>query len=123
MNDGQGFQCLGALNPNTGRWEQLANSPHDGFNGLWPMPWPEVGGGGDLDLRVSNDEFFERMCAWDDQNYILGCGTKSGSDTQSTDGIVDGHAYTILTCVNNAGGTEFDLIKVRNPWGQGEFQS
>ena len=52
-----------------------------------------------------------------------GAGTKSGSDTHDTDGIVDGHAYTVIDCVDNAGGTEFDLIKVRNPWGQGEFKS
>ena len=62
------------------------------------------------------------MCSWDDQNYILACSSKTGSDTESTDGIVDGHAYTVLTCVDNAGGSEFDLIHVRNPWGKGEFE-
>jgi hypothetical protein len=121
--DGNGWKCYGALNPNTGELEQFANSPHDGFQGLWPMKWPQVGGGGSTQKRLNNERMFERMCAWDDQNYILGCGTKAGSDSEDTDGIVDGHAYTILTCVNNAGGTEIDLIKVRNPWGRGEFQS
>merc|ERR1712039_825766 len=38
-------------------------------------------------------------------------------------GIVDGRAYSILACVNNAGGSKYDLIKVRNPWDQGEFAS
>ena len=38
---------------------------------------------------------FERMCAWDDQNYVLAAGTKPGSDSNTTDGIVDGHAYTV----------------------------
>ena len=28
---GDGFGCYGAKNPNTKEWEQLANSPHDGF--------------------------------------------------------------------------------------------
>ena len=36
---------------------------------------------------------------------------------------MDGHAYTVLDCVDNVAGTEFDLIKVRNPWGKGEFKS
>jgi len=101
----------------------LANSPHDGFKGIWPSAWPAVGGGGALDQKVDANEMFDRMCAFDDENYLMGCGTKAGSDSEATDGIVDGHAYTILACVDNAGGTEFDLIKVRNPWGKGEFKS
>jgi hypothetical protein len=47
----------------------------------------------------------------------MGAGTKSGSDTEDTDGIVDGHAYSVITCVNDAAGTEFDLVKMRNPHG------
>merc|ERR1711920_163656 len=61
------------------------------------------------------------MCAWEDSNYIMACGSKAGRDTEATDGVVDGHAYSILKCINNAGGTEFDMIKLRNPWGRGEF--
>merc|ERR1719420_2350769 len=122
-DDGDGFHCMGTLNPMTAEWEMLANSPHDGFRGVWPMAWPKVGGGGSIDLKIDENEMFERMCAWDDNNFIMGCGTKPGSDTQKTDGIVDGHAYSILSCINNAGGTNFDMIKVRNPWGQGEFDA
>merc|ERR1712166_1345568 len=62
------------------------------------------------------------MCAWDDQNYILGAGTRAGSDKEGTDGIVDGHAYSVLECVNDVAGTDIDLIKMRNPWGSGEFE-
>jgi len=123
MNYGEGFECLGTLNPNTGEWEPLDNSPHKGFQGLWPMNWPEVGGGGDLQAKCLENEMFERMCAWDDQNYIMAAGTKAGSDKNATDGIVDGHAYTVITCINDVAGTQFDLIKVRNPWGKGEFAS
>ena len=36
---------------------------------------------------------------------------------------MDGHAYTVLSCVKNVAGTDFNLAKVRNPWGQGEFES
>ena len=42
----------GTFNPNEKRWEPLANSPHDGFQGLWPVGWPDVGGGGDLKLEL-----------------------------------------------------------------------
>lgn len=114
-----GFGAYGAFNPNTQRMEKLSNSPHDGFQGLWPMAWPEEGGGGDFNTRISENELFERMCAWDDAGYIIAAGTRPGSDTNSTDGIVDGHAYTVLDCENDVCGHEgIDLIKVRNPWCQ-----
>eukprot|EP00427_Karlodinium_veneficum_P054832 CAMPEP_0169425090 /NCGR_PEP_ID=MMETSP1017-20121227/68381_1 /TAXON_ID=342587 /ORGANISM="Karlodinium micrum, Strain CCMP2283" /LENGTH=577 /DNA_ID=CAMNT_0009534903 /DNA_START=198 /DNA_END=1928 /DNA_ORIENTATION=- len=120
-DDGEGFKCFGDFNPNTKQWEKQGNSPADGFKGLWPMEWPKVGGGGGMDQKITPTELFERMCKWDDENYLMGCGSKAGSDKQNTDGIVDGHAYTILQCIDNAGGSKFDMIKVRNPWGKGEF--
>lgn len=120
-NDATGkYGCFSFFNPNEGRHEALANSPHDGFQGLWPMAWPEVGGGGALGTEIGLEDLFEKMCAWDDQNYILAAGTKAGSDTQTSSGIVDGHAYSVLRCVNDAAGVEgCDLIQIRNPWGRG----
>ena len=88
---------------------------------LWPMKWPQVGGGGDLGLEVSEEELFERMCAWDDANFILGAGTRAGSDKNATNGIVDGHAYSVLEVKNDVAGTDIDLIKMRNPHGRGEI--
>merc|ERR1712217_929234 len=63
------------------------------------------------------------MCQWDDNHYLMCGGTHSGSDSETRDGIVDGHAYTILSChaYKASNGDEVDLIKVRNPWGRGEF--
>merc|ERR1719231_1848146 len=72
---------------------------------------------------IDQNQMFERMCAWHDNNFLMALGTKAGSDAHDTDGIVDGHAYTILDCINDAGGSQFDMIKVRNPWGKGEFKS
>jgi len=115
------FTCGGVFNPNTKKQEELANSPHEGFQGTWAMEWPKVGGGGKRGMKVDIKEMFKRMCAWDAANYIMCCGSVEGSDKEVTDGIHDGHTYTILSCVCNVAGTEFDLIKVRNPWGNGEF--
>eukprot|EP00316_Scyphosphaera_apsteinii_P019989 CAMPEP_0119329142 /NCGR_PEP_ID=MMETSP1333-20130426/75161_1 /TAXON_ID=418940 /ORGANISM="Scyphosphaera apsteinii, Strain RCC1455" /LENGTH=633 /DNA_ID=CAMNT_0007338191 /DNA_START=88 /DNA_END=1989 /DNA_ORIENTATION=- len=115
------YACFGTFNPNTSQWEKLANSPHDGFCGVWPMKWPEVGGGGGLDLKLEIEELFVRMCAWDDANFILAAGTKAGSDRMTDNGIHDGHAYSVLTCLNDVAGTDVDLIKMRNPHGRGEI--
>ena len=56
--DGDAYKCCGKFNPNEQKWEEHANSPHDGFNGLWPMAWLEVGGGGDASL--SQEQLFTR---------------------------------------------------------------
>lgn len=98
---------------------------------------PQVGGGGDKILGLTEDRLFERMCAWEDANYMMAAATRDGSDTQDHEGVVDGHgmlismhchcllvlfmftAYTILDVQNDVAGTTFDLIKVRNPWGKG----
>lgn len=116
------FNCFGTFNPNKKEWEKLTNSPHDGFQGLWPVAWPDVGGGGDMNLELTEQELFQRMCAWDDHNFIVGAGTKAGSDSNSKNGIYDGHAYSVLTCLNDVAGTDMDLIQMRNPHGKGEIE-
>jgi hypothetical protein len=118
------YECYGLYDSSKKQWMMLANSPHDGPKQVTQIPWPEVGGGGDTAL--SSNELFDRMCAWDKQNYIIGAGTKStasGSDSTSTDGIYDNHAYSVITCVKNVADSGFDLVKVRNPHGSGEFSS
>lgn len=117
------FKAFGAFNPNQNKMEELENSPHDGFAALWPMKWPEVGGGGSMRMGLNGDQLFERMCAWEDAGFMMAAGTRSGSDSNDTDGIVDGHAYSILDVENDVGSDNFDMIKVRNPWGSGEMKS
>jgi len=121
-DDGK-FGCFSDFNPNTKQWEPCANSPHDGFQGLWPSDWPRVGGGGNLMLGLDEEALFRRMCAWDDANFIMCAGSEAGSDKTLKNGIVEGHAYTIIECIDNAGGSRFDMIKMRNPWGCQEFDS
>eukprot|EP01068_Selenidium_serpulae_P016756 Selendium_serpulae@DN6318_c1_g1_i6.p2 len=90
------------------------------------MAWPEVGGGGDETLEIDAEELFERMCAWDDEDFIIACSADSGEgdkcqEEAQEDGIVDNHAYSVLRVENDVAGTEHDLIQVRNPWGRGEL--
>ena len=40
---------------------------------------------------------------------------------QREDGLFDGHAYSVITCLNDVAGTDVDLIKMRNPHGSGEL--
>lgn len=114
------FSCGGKFNPNTKKWSKQSNSPHDCDASMWPMDWPQVGGGGSGELE--QEELFQRMCAWDDVNFIVGAATNGASDKHRTEGMVDNHAYSVIECHNDVAGTDIDLIKVRNPWGRGEIE-
>lgn len=121
--ESSGFRAYGCFNPNTESWEEQCNSPHKSFSALWPMKWPEVGGGGDINQEFDQEELFMKMCAWDDTNYVVCAGTKPGSDQVTTSGLADGHCYTVISVLNDAGGTEFDMLQMRNPWGRGEYDA
>ena len=116
MADPDLFCCTARFDTQRNEWADHDNSPSGGYQGIWEVPWPKVGGGG-TDL-LDEDELFARMCVWNDKNFLVGASTKGASDENTTDGIVDNHAYSVIDCVNNAAGTGMDLIQVRNPWGR-----
>ena len=82
---------------------------------MWQVDWPKVGGGGSRNLELTEEQLFLKMVAWDEQNYIVGAGTSGTSDKNSTDGLVDNHAYSVIESRSNVCGTGIDLLKVRNP--------
>jgi len=104
MRAEDGWDCCGVFNPNTEEWEELANSPHDGFTAKWPMAWPEVGGGGELGFKADDNDMFERMCAWDDEDFIMCAGTQGGSDSEDYNGIVGAHASRLSSASTTLGG-------------------
>jgi hypothetical protein len=53
----------------------------------------------------------------------VGAGTSGTSDKNSTDGLVDNHAYSVIESWSNVCRTGVDLLKVRNPWGSGEIEA
>ena len=116
------YGCFAKYNPIEQKWAPHTNSPHGGEQRVWGAAWPAVGGGGDRNKALGVEELFMKMCAWDEVNYIVGASTSGKSDKNSSGGIVDNHAYSVIECVNDVAGTNIDLIKVRNPWGKGEIE-
>ncbi|KAL3936857.1 MAG: hypothetical protein SGARI_002379 [Bacillariaceae sp.] len=116
MADPDLFCCTARYDAEQQQWAEHDNSPLGGEQGMWEVPWPYVGGGGE-DL-LDEDELFARMCEWNDHNYLLAASTKGASDENTTDGIVDNHAYSVIDVLNDVAGTNVDLILVRNPWGR-----
>jgi hypothetical protein len=66
---------------------------------------------------IGVDELFDMLCEWDAQDFLVAAATRSGSDDDATDGIVDGHAYTVLSARKDVCGKGIDLICFRNPHG------
>eukprot|EP00529_Nitzschia_sp_RCC80_P010350 CAMPEP_0113464634 /NCGR_PEP_ID=MMETSP0014_2-20120614/13303_1 /TAXON_ID=2857 /ORGANISM="Nitzschia sp." /LENGTH=776 /DNA_ID=CAMNT_0000356723 /DNA_START=84 /DNA_END=2414 /DNA_ORIENTATION=+ /assembly_acc=CAM_ASM_000159 len=121
MSDPDKFICTAKFDTELDQWAPHENSPSLGNQATWEAPWPRVGGGGSKPL--DEDELFDRMCIWNDSNYLVAASTKGASDENMTDGLVDNHAYSIIDCQNDVCGTGLDLILVRNPWGKGEIDS
>jgi len=116
------YGCFGKYDPFQKKWSKQGNSPHDCDVTVWNVAWPNVGGGGGVNVELDEEELFMRLCAWDDENYIVGASTDCASGKKAHVGLVDNHAYTVLESINDVAGTDVDLIKVRNPWGKGEIE-
>eukprot|EP00934_Nitzschia_sp_Nitz4_P000471 Nitzschia sp. Nitz4//scaffold67_size101165//82896//84994//NITZ4_004541-RA/size101165-augustus-gene-0.23-mRNA-1//-1//CDS//3329556510//471//frame0 len=116
------FSCFAKYNPAEGKWAKHHNSPKDNNGDMWKVPWPKVGGGGGVEVELSEKELFLKMFEFDRHNFIVGAGTNGTSDKNMTEGMVDNHAYSVIEAVNNAADTGIDLFKVRNPWGKGEIE-
>ena len=92
------YTCNAKYNPLEEKWAKHTNSPHDSPASVWQVAWPEVGGGGSRDQEMSQEELFQKMCAWDIENYIVGAGItgpSGGPDKRRSDGMVDNHAYSV----------------------------
>ena len=116
------YACHGKYDPYEKKWARHANSPHEGEQRMFEVPWPKVGGGGYMGLELTQDQLFLKMVAWDEENFIVGAGTKGVSDKHSTAGMVDNHAYSVIESHDDVCGTGIGLLKVRNPWGKGEIE-
>jgi len=80
--------------------------------------WPDDGSRGS-EPRVS-DKVLDMLRWLDGGKSIMCCGSQGYDDSASSEsGIVQGHAYALLTIETNLGEKKFDLLKLRNPHGQG----
>lgn len=75
------------------------------------------------DEHIDCDTMFEMMRKYHRLGSVLSASGASGKD-----GLVTGHAYSILNVrkVNDGfmgiGGKDYKMIQIRNPWGRGEWK-
>jgi calpain-15 len=68
-------------------------------------------------VKVPAQEMFSILVESDGADYVMTCGTGRGKDTveDSENGIVQGHAYTLIGAYEVG---EHRLVRLRNPWGR-----
>jgi len=99
--------------------EYRSSDPHGEANRMLHGMWPD-GTGGNLGREWT--EVLKLMAEYDSKDYLMCCGSHAGSDTDTSKlGIVQGHAYTVLTVARDVAGSGRDLLQLRNPWGSGEW--
>ncbi|MEW5310132.1 MAG: hypothetical protein WDW38_001959 [Sanguina aurantia] len=72
----------------------------------------------DMEKKFTPDDVFEVMLKSARSGGIMGAMSAPGSDSENTDGIVHGHAYSILNVAEVEG---VKLVQMRNPWGAFEW--
>ena len=93
-----------------GNYERTAAGwMYAGVSALNGSPWKEY-----LSANIDDDTLWDTIVKHDKMNDILTCGTERDSEN----GIVGGHAYTILAHYElETSRGKVKLLKVRNPWG------
>jgi len=122
----------------TGCMDQWSFKNPNGFNGNWTKttmkfnPKTHAGrplGGEVPEAELGCEEMWESLQQWDKDNFLMGAGTfkqgrmsgrtgHSGGESVRADGLVKGHAYSLLQCVElDADGQHWRMVQLRNPWG------
>jgi len=78
------------------------------------------------DDSKKNEEIWKEISAGEQKDYVMTCGSGDffeGADLMGSAGLVGSHAYALLaaTTIRDKYGRDVRLVKLRNPWGQGEW--
>lgn len=71
-------------------------------------------------VKQDVNAFWKDIRLYDKLNYAIFSSSSSGSDTNNVDGVVSGHAYSLISVFEvQIGSSQVRLMKMRNPWGSG----
>lgn len=73
--------------------------------------------------NIDAEEFKSLIKFCDKTEYTMIAATYGKGENVDTSGIVAGHAYSLISCVDVLdNGRTVTLVKLRNPWGRGEWK-
>jgi len=79
------------------------------------------------DNQKKNEEIWQELVKGEQKDFVMTCGSGDyyqGADLMGSAGLVGSHAYSLLSAVTvkDRYGRDVRLVKLRNPWGQGEWK-
>mmetsp|Transcript_28717 Transcript_28717/g.60969 ORF Transcript_28717/g.60969 Transcript_28717/m.60969 type:complete len:500 (+) Transcript_28717:88-1587(+) len=81
----------------------------------------EVKLGGVNEIKT-DEEMLDLLADFDTKNYMMCCSSVEGSDSDTnSDGVVEGHAYSLLAVKRCVADYDIHLLLLRNPWGEKEW--
>ena len=103
-----------------GYWNIIGGDPVHALRDLTGAPYERID-----KLAQNVDETWAKLLFHFSRNHVLTCYTQPGrvAEEKSPEGIVGGHAYSILDVVQttDSRGNLARLLKIRNPWGRFEW--
>lgn len=72
---------------------------------------------------VDTEDFFKMLESADKRNFTMMSASHGEGEVKSAEGVVSGHAYSLISIHKvKHEGRDLRLLKLRNPWGSGEWQ-
>ena len=69
------------------------------------------------------EDFFDMLQSADERNFTMMAASHGAGENRNDEGVISGHAYSLISIHEfNNKGKEIKLLKLRNPWGSGEWQ-
>ena len=71
----------------------------------------------------NTEDFFDMLQSADKRNFIMMAASLGQGENKNDEGVISGHAYSLISIHElQHKGKEIKLLKLRNPWGSGEWQ-
>jgi hypothetical protein len=75
------------------------------------------------EIKEDLESFFDLLQMADKRNFTMMAASHGQGEVESADGVISGHAYSLIEIHEFENeGEMVKLLKLRNPWGSGEWQ-
>ena len=74
------------------------------------------------DAIENTEDFFDMLQSADKRNFTMMAASHGQGENRNDEGVISGHAYSLISIHEfMSKGKEIKLLKLRNPWGSGEW--